>query len=121
IEREGRALAQLGFDRHGPAELLGEAEHLAEAEPGALAKALGREEGLEHPLHGLGRHAAAVVRYLQGDMLASQAIGLALEHLIRGAEPELSTALHRVAGVEGEVEQRELERAGVGVDAPELI
>ena len=52
VEGEGRALARAAnstVDR--AADLLGEAEHLAEAEPGSFAEALGGEEGLEHALH----------------------------------------------------------------------
>ena len=75
-------LPSLGFDRDRAAELLGEAEDLAEAEPGALAKALGGEERLEHALHRLARHARAGVGDPERDMLAPQPVGLALEHVV---------------------------------------
>ena len=114
-------LPGFGFDRDRAADLLGETEYLAEAEAGAFAEALGGEEGLEHPLHHLRRHALAGVRNPQRDMLAAEALGLAVQHLVVRADLELAAILHRVARVEGEVEQRELERAGIGVDRPQLV
>ena len=50
IDRDRRALAELAFDPDFAARLVGEAENLAEAEAGALADRLGREEGLERAL-----------------------------------------------------------------------
>src|SRR6185369_2564555 len=121
VDREGRALAKLGFDRHRTAQLFGEAEHLAQSQAGPLAEALGREERLEHSFHRLRRHPAAAIRNAQRDMLAAQAVRVARQNFVRRAEPQLAAMLHRVAGVEREVEERELERSGVGVHAPELV
>src|SRR5205814_726352 len=61
------------------ADLLGDAEHLAEAEAVSLAIALGGEERLEHPLHHLGGHAGTGIGNLDRDMLAREALGLALK------------------------------------------
>ena len=61
IDRDGRAFAELAFDADLAAGLVGEAEDLAEAEAGALADRLGREEGLERALHDFGGHSAAGV------------------------------------------------------------
>ena len=54
-------LPDLAFDPDLAARLVGEAENLAEAEAGALADRLGREEGLERAFEHVGRHAAAGV------------------------------------------------------------
>src|SRR3546814_342231 len=45
VDLDERALAGFGIDFHRTARLLDEPEHLAEAEAGALAHALGGEEG----------------------------------------------------------------------------
>jgi hypothetical protein len=53
--------AGLAVDVDVAARLLHEAEHHAEAEPGALARLLGGEERLEHAGEHLRRHADATV------------------------------------------------------------
>ena len=45
----------------------------------------------------------------------------AVKNVVVRADPQSSAVLHRVARVEGEVEHRELERAGIGVDRPQLV
>ena len=70
VDRHGRALADLTFDPDLAARLVGETENLAEAEAGALADLLGREEGLERALLDLGGHAAAGVGHLDAQIFA---------------------------------------------------
>ena len=103
------------------ADLLGEAEHLAEAEAGAFAEALGGEERLEHPLHHLGLMPLPVSETRKATYSPARPSGLPSSTLVVRADLERSAVLHRVARVEGEVEERELERAGVGIDRPELV
>src|SRR5947209_1992441 len=81
VKREGGPLANLGFDSDRSAQLLGETEDLTEAEAGALAEALGREERLEHPLHRLRTHAGAGVDDPKRNMLTAQSVRLAVEPL----------------------------------------
>ena len=57
----------------------------------------------------------------ESDMLAPQTLGFAVETVVVRADLQGPAVLHRVARVEGEVEQRKLERAGVGVDRPQLV
>src|SRR5438128_266656 len=61
VQRENTALAQLAGDRHFAAGLPGEAEHLRQAEPGAMAGLLGREERFEDAFELIRRNAAAGV------------------------------------------------------------
>ncbi len=70
------------FDGDCAADLLGEAEHLAEAEAGPFTEGLGGEERLEHAVHRFGVHALAVVGDAQGDKFAAKALGLALQNLV---------------------------------------
>ena len=73
IDRDGRALAERAMSIADlAARLVGEAENLAEAEAGALADRLGGEEGLEHALEMLGRHAAAGVGDADADIVAGR-------------------------------------------------
>ena len=62
--------ADLALDPDLAARLVREAEDLAEAEAGALADRLGREEGLERALEHLGGHAAAGVGDADPDIIA---------------------------------------------------
>ncbi len=61
IEREGAALPHLALDGHLAAGLPGEAEHLRQAETGALADLLGGEERLEDAARSCGGNADAGV------------------------------------------------------------
>jgi hypothetical protein len=53
---------------------------------------------------------------------ARPALGVGLVHGdVRGVDGELPAAGHRVAGVDGEVDQNLLELPGVGLDRPQVI
>ncbi len=111
--------SELDGDR--AADLLGKAEHLAEAQAGAFAEALGGEEWLEHAVHHLGRHPGAVVRDFEHHMLALEAFGLAGQDLVVRADLERTALGHRVACVERQVQEHQLERACIRVDRPQLV
>src|SRR3546814_19769249 len=61
VEPHGGAVADLAVDLHVAAGLLGKAVDHAEAEAGAVALALGGEEGLENLVEDVGRNPGAVV------------------------------------------------------------
>src|SRR3954451_20098808 len=71
IERDGRALADFGLDADIAAGLAGEAENLAEAEPGALADGLGGEEGFENAVHDFAGHAVARIADADADIVSA--------------------------------------------------
>ena len=117
-QHKGRSFVGLRLDGDRAADLLHEAEDLAKAEAGPFAITFGGEKRLEDPFHHLRRHAGAGVGDGYRDVLAAEAFGLTRKHRIVRADLQLATVLHCVAGVEREVEQHQLERAGVGVDRP---
>ena len=112
-----RPLPLPAVERQRAAELGGEAVDHRQAEPGAPADALGREEGLDRPGEGRLVHADAGV----GDGRAGRSgrergrrtSPAATVSADRG-DGEDAAARHRVAGVHGEVEDRHLELVGVG-------
>ena len=54
-------------------------------------------------------------------MLALEALRPAVQHLVVRADLELAATLHCVPRIEGQIEDRQLERAGIGVDRPWLV
>ena len=101
------------------AALTGESVDLAQAQAGALADLLGGEEGFKHPRDDLGRHAHAIVRDGDADIVA----GGEIEHLagLEGAREGLhrDAALVRegVAGVDDQVQESGLELGRIHTDA----
>ena len=96
-----------------PARLLDEAIHHAQAETRALPFGLGREERLEHALAHFGRHAGARIGDGDHHVLAGRHVGVALrvgivERGIARFDREPAVAVHRVAGVDREIQQRVL-------------
>src|SRR5207253_9577863 len=93
IDLYRRAFVELAVDHHVPARLLDEAEHLAQPEPGALARDFGREERLERAIDHLARHAGAGIG--DGDL-----------HVLAGREiavlPAITLVEIDVAGLDSE-------------------
>ena len=123
IERDGRAFAQRRGQGDGAARLAREAEELRESETGALAERLGGEEGLENAVEILRRDAAAGVLDRDPDEVAGwQRLDLAgAKGDILDRDCQLAGAVHRVAGVDGKVEDRVVELGAVGPDQPVLV
>ena len=107
-----------------------DAVHHGQAQAGARANRLGREEGFEHAPERVLRDAAAVVHHLQADTGARPRVGVrqglqavAFPHglgLFDVLKPDLNArtglALHGLQGVGGEVEHDLLELCGIGHD-----
>jgi hypothetical protein len=107
-------VAELAVDLDVPSHLLGKTIDHAQAEPGALAGALGGEEGLECPLDDLGRHAGAGIGDDQGHIVAGRDVDvlrriLVVQVRIGGFDHQLTTLRHGITRVDGEVEDRVLE------------
>jgi hypothetical protein len=101
-----------------PARLAREARDLGKAEAGTLPRLLGGEERLARSRRDLGRHAGAGVGNRDHDVRTGSG-GVAARE-IRRLEREKTRARHRIARVEGEVEQRGLELPGIGGDVPHV-
>ncbi len=110
-------------DPHASARLLGEAEDLAQAEARPLADFLGGEEwledlgqhGLVHPETRVGHrdhHIVARRRFFRTDRLS--------EGDVAGLYRQGPADLHGVAGVDGEVEDDQLDLGGVDHRRPEV-
>ena len=102
--------------------LLDEAVDLRQAEAGAFADPLGGEERLEGLADDLRRHPRAAIADEDADILPGRdlcfaGVGL-VEEDIRRLDRELATIGHRVARVDGEVEQRALELGRVDEGRP---
>ena len=121
----GRALAAPALDTHAAVRLLGEAEDLAEAEPSALADLLGGEERLESLGADLVAHAVAGVADGDDDVFARlrllrPARGAAHDG-VAGLDGEAAADLHRVARVDREVEDHQLDLRRVDQRRPEMF
>jgi hypothetical protein len=92
---------------------------LGQAEAGALADFLGREEGLEHPLEKLRRNAGAAVLHADHDEVAAETARGARGR-IGSFDAQRSTAGHGVARIDGEVEQCQLELGDVEFHRPRV-
>jgi hypothetical protein len=93
--------------------------HGGQAQPGALATRLGREERLEHPADHLRRHAVTGVADVQPGEPAQPAARRAgqvriIDLGVRGLDRQPATVRHRVPGVDHQVDQHLLELAVVG-------
>ena len=104
-------------DAHAAARLLGEAIHHRHAQAAAHAELLGGEEGLEDPRQGAAVHAHAVVGDGDLHVVAGRDFevggGVHVEVLEGRFDAQLAPVGHRVAGVEGQVEEGVLELVGV--------
>ena len=100
-DAERRAASGRAFHGDRSAVRLDDAVAHAEAEPGAFASGLRREERLEHALQRLLRHAGAGVGHLGDDRVA---LASGPDH-----EPLRRRAPHRVLGVDDEVENHLLQ------------
>ena len=94
-----------------------------EAEAGALADRLGREERLEHLGGEFGGHADAGVGHAEGEILARRHVvargGMAVEPFVVGLDRDAAAVGHGVAGVDAEVQQRVLELWRVDQSRPQ--
>ena len=104
---------------------LGDAIHRGQPQAGALADFLGGEKRIENVAQDLRIHAEARVSDAQADELSHARLRVLLNVLgvnVRGgrADDELSASGHRVASVDGQVDDDLFDHAGVGVNRREL-
>ena len=97
-----------------------------EAEAGAFAFALGGEERLEGPLDRLLVHADAGVAHFQADVAARLGVGvhvgvLLVEVGLVDLDHQAPAVRHRVASVDGQVDQHLLDLAGIGLDRTAVL
>jgi hypothetical protein len=98
---------------------------LAQAEARALSRLLGREEGLEDPIHSFGVHTAPGVGNGNKDILSSrhwfrQSLDVGIvERCIAGFDGQPAPAGHRISGVYRKVQERVLKFARIGLRFPE--
>ena len=114
----------LAVDLDVPARLLDEAVDHAEAEAGALADLLGREERLEGAVDDLGRHAGRPIGDEQGNVVAGCYLDivpcvLLVETDVGRLDQEAPASRHGIAGVDGKVEDCVLEARSVGQCRPQ--
>src|SRR5690606_33834231 len=113
VQRHGGAVPRRALHLYRTAGLAGESVDLAETEAGALAELLGGEEGFEDSRTELRRDAAAVVTQRNGDELAVQLVQFAVELVRVSTKVNAACLGNGVAGVDGQVEQAQLQQAGV--------
>ena len=123
IKLDRRAFADLAVNFHVPARLLDEPIHLREPQPGAVSNFLGREEGIKGPCYHVRRHTGARVGHGQHDVLTREHFRLRggilfIEMNIGRFERQLAAIWHRVASVDGEIENCQLQLVGISIGAP---
>src|SRR5262249_2605803 len=111
---EGRAFADLGLRIDETAGLFDDAVDGREAETGALADLLGREERLEALVQNVRRDAGPSVgdldQHIVGRRHALVSVARAVSGSdVRGAHPELAAVRHGIAGVDREIDDHLLE------------
>ena len=118
IAVEGAALAGLARDLDVTAALLDDPVGAREPQAGALADALRREERLEDPVGHSRCHPATRVLDGEDDVRAGREIAEIVGEDLGVASPDRQRAAvgHRVARVQGEVEQHLLHLAGIGLN-----
>ena len=104
---------------------LGDAIHRGQPQAGALADFLGGEKRIENVAQDLRIHAEARVSDAQADELSYARLRVLLNVLrvnVRGgrADDQLSASGHRVASVNGQVDDDLFDHAGVGVNRRKL-
>ncbi|CAA9532424.1 MAG: hypothetical protein AVDCRST_MAG91-3088, partial [uncultured Sphingomonadaceae bacterium] len=109
----GGAAAGLAVDLHASVRLLGETVHHGEAEAGPLALALGGEEGFHRPVTDMRRHPLALVGDGERHIVARREAAVPGRALVerqraRG-DRHHAASRHRVARVDEDVEQRDLQ------------
>src|SRR5581483_7013989 len=119
IERHRGPLADGAFEIDRTVRLTGEAISLTKAQTTAAPDLLGGEERLESALLHVVRHADAGVAHLDLDEVADEVPALFIECDITGTDAQRAAFRHRVARIEPDIEQRQLELAGVDLDRPE--
>src|SRR5579864_3880249 len=113
-DREGRALVGLAFDPNKAARLLHDTVDGREAEPGARADLLRREEWLKDALKILFADADTGIGDLDADILAGRhdLVAVANRRLVddrRGANRQGTAVWHCVAGIDSEIDDHLIE------------
>src|SRR5436190_9697001 len=126
MELDRGALPLLAVNLDMPATLLHEAIDHAEAEPGASPDVFGREEWLKHFLLDGLRYAGSRIADGQDDVSAGLRLRVIsavrfVQHGLSGFNQQPATALHRIAGIEREIEQRRRQLARIDKSGREAI
>ncbi len=121
VQSEGGADAFLGADADGPAGFADDPVDSGQTEAAALADGLGREERLEDVRDDIGAHAGSRVAHRELDELSRadlrvQAGVVLVEFGGACLDGQRAAAGHRVAGVDGEVQEDLLHLAPVCSD-----
>ena len=124
VDLDRGAFADLAVDLDVAARLLDQAVHHRQPQARALALGLGREEGLEGLVDDFLRHAAAGVAHGQQHVLAGRDLRVrgAVGGVQRGVgdlDGEPAGAVHGVAGVDRQVQDRVLELRRVDLGGPQ--
>jgi hypothetical protein len=119
VDPEHRPVARLAVQADLTARRRDDPVHGRQAEPRALALALGREERLEDARGHLRLHPAAVVGDRQPHVAPRRELGMIVEEVtvelhLAGLDHEAPAVLHGVAGIHRQVDQHLLDLAGVG-------
>ena len=110
-------MTQDAFDLGVAARPAGEPVDLAEPQPGSLANLLGGEEGLEDVGELFGRDTAPGVGHRQAYEVAGEVAALQAADIL-GLDADEAAARHGVAGVHGQIQERQFELAGVRFHRP---
>ncbi len=98
------------------AALLHHAGDHREAEPRPFANILSGEKRVDRLREGLLVHTLSFVAYGEADILAGCKAAPSLSLLQTGSNKDPASARHRVAGIQGKVQQAEFKLSGVGLD-----
>ena len=124
-DAERGALTGLGVDIDKAAGLLDDAIHRRQAEAGALADFLGREERLKDLVDDLRGNAGAGVDdidphiFRRRHALVGEAPGLLRCH-VGGSNRQRAAIGHRIAGVNGQIDDHLLELRQIRLDRPQV-
>ena len=116
-------MAGLAVDFDVAARLLDETIDLAQAEAGALAGLFGGEERLEGARGDLLPHADALVGHRDQHVLTWAHLGVVraigfVEQDVAGLDGQAAALRHRIARIDGEIENRGFQLHRVGLDRP---
>src|SRR5215211_2557666 len=102
--------------------LMGKGVDLRQAETGALAHAFRCEERLENARQDVGRDAHACVLHAQSKKLAFELIDLVArsQACVARRDRNRASARHRVARIDCDVYQSQLELSNIDLDRPEI-